>query len=619
MLLTKINRAGWVTILALVGLTTHLLLRWLGPHQAELWPLWVALAVGGGALLIELVSNLIRGEMHADFLAGISIVTAVVLEEFLAGTLVVLMLSGGKTLESFAVAQASSALAALAKRMPTIAHRRQDGILEDVPLENVAIGDRLIILPHESCPVDGVVIEGHGTMDESYLTGEPYHVSKTPGAQVLSGAINGDSALTIRAVRPARDSRYAKIMEVMRESERRRPRIRRLGDQLGSFYTPFSVAVGLSAYFLSGDITRFLAVLVVATPCPLLIAIPVALIGSISSAARRGIIIRDPVVLEQLDRCRTAIFDKTGTLTYGRPDLTEILAAPGFDELTVLKYVACLERYSKHPLASAVLAAADRRRIVPLEASHASEEPGRGLMGTVAGHRVRISSRKQWAAEHSQASDELPPVAAGMECVVTIDDAFAAVLRFRDQPRDESRPFIAHLGPQHRMERVLLVSGDREAEVEHLAEVVGISEIYFGQLPEQKLKLVQQATSTKPTFFVGDGINDAPALRAATVGIAIGVNSEVTTDAAGAVVLENSILKVDELLHISSRFRTVALQSALGGMVLSLIGMVVAAFGYLPPVMGALLQELIDVIALANALRTSTFSITKPVTSDVSV
>jgi heavy metal translocating P-type ATPase len=408
-------------------------------------------------------------------------------------------------------------------------------------------------------------------------------------------------------------------MEVMRESERRRPRIRRLGDQLGSIYTPFSVAVGLSAYFLSGDTTRFLAVLVVATPCPLLIAIPVALIGSISSAARRGIIIRDPVVLEQLDRCRTAIFDKTGTLTYGRPDLTEILPAPGFDELTVLKYVACLERYSKHPLASAVLAAANRRRIVPLEASHVSEEPGRGLVGTVAGHRVRISSRKQWAAEHSRASDELPPVAAGMECVVTIDDAFAAVVRFRDQPRDDSRPFIAHLGPQHRMERVLLVSGDREAEVEHLADVVGIREIYFSQSPEQKLKLVQRATSTKPTFFVGDGINDAPALRAATVGIAIGANSEVTTDAAGAVVLENSILKIDELLHISSRFRTIALQSALGGMVLSLIGMVVAAFGYLPPVMGALLQELIDVVALANALRTSTFSLPKTVTSDVSV
>jgi heavy metal translocating P-type ATPase len=420
---------------------------------------------------------------------------------------------------------------------------------------------------------------------------------------VLSGAVNGESALTIRADKPAHDSRHAKIMQVMRESERRRPRIRRLGDQLGALYTPFSVGIALLAWFLSGDVTRFLAVLVVATPCPLLIAIPVATIGSISLAARRGIIIRDPVVLEQVERCRVAVFDKTGTLTHGRPDLIGIVPATGVDELQALSYVACLERYSKHPLASAVLRTAEQRHLVPLEASHVSEHPGQGLVGTVSGHRIRITGRKQWLAAHPNDADLLPPVVAGMECIVAVDDVYTATLRFRDQPRDESRGFIAHLSPEHHVDRVLLVSGDREAEVEHLAQVVGIREVYFGQSPEQKVDLVRRVASVQPTLFVGDGINDAPALRAATVGVAMGTNNDVTTDAAGAVVLESSIVKIDELLHIGSHFRSVALQSAVGGMVCSMAGMAIAAVGYLPPVGGALFQEFIDVIAVLNALR----------------
>ena len=240
----------------------------------------------------------------------------------LPGTLVVLMLSGGETLEAYAVRSASSVLQALAKRMPAVAHRRDDSTLNDVPLEQLAVGDTVVVFPHETCPVDGTVIEGHSVMDESYLTGEPYRMSKTPGATVLSGAINGESALTIRADKLTVDSRYAKIMQVMRAAEEQRPRMRRLGDQLGSIYTPIAVAIGIAAWLWSGQAVRFLAVMVVATPCPLLIAIPMTIIGAISLAAKRGIIVKDPAALETVNSCRTLIFDKTGTLTYGEPQLT---------------------------------------------------------------------------------------------------------------------------------------------------------------------------------------------------------------------------------------------------------------------------------------------------------
>jgi heavy metal translocating P-type ATPase len=596
--------------LAVAAIVLHLVLRFtvgavaLAPSiRLDQVPLLAVLVLGGGPLLFGLLGKLRRRELGADLLAGMSIVTSVLLREYLAGALVVLMLSGGEALEAYAVRSASSVLTALARRMPAWAHRRQDGQTVDVPLDEVAVGDALVVFPHETCPVDGTVVEGHGAMDESYLTGEPYVMSKTPGSAVLSGAINGETALTIRADRRAPDSRYAKIMAVMRASEQRRPRLRRLGDQLGAAYTPLAVALALAAWALSGEPLRFLAVLVVATPCPLLIAIPVAILGSVSLAARRGIIIKDPAVLEKIDTCRTAIFDKTGTLTYGAPQLTEVLPAPGLEGREVLGLVASLERYSRHPLAGAVLEAARKRGLALRDAGAVSERPGAGLEGTVAGRAIWVTSRKQFAARHPHGEKELPAAAGGLECLVAIDGRYAATFRFRDQPRAEGASFIHHLRPKHHFERALLVSGDRESEVRSLAEQVGIREVYAGQAPEQKLEIVRRETERANTVFLGDGINDAPALTAATVGIAFGPNSDITAEAAGAVILETSLRKVDEFLHISRRLRAIALQSAVGGMALSLLGMLLAAAGYLPPVAGAVLQEGIDVLAVVNALR----------------
>jgi heavy metal translocating P-type ATPase len=599
-----------VAVIALVAIALHLLLHFgtepAGPFfgwPVDELPLLGALVIGGSPLVIGLLFELVRGEFSSDLLAGISIVTAVALEQYLAGTLVVLMLSGGQALEAYAVRRASSVLEALAKRMPSLAHRKLDGAVADVPVEQVAVGDTLVVFPHEICPVDAAVVEGHGTMDESYLTGEPYLHSKTPGSEVLSGAINGHAALTIRAGKLATDSRYAKIMQVMRASEQRRPRLRRLGDQLGAFYTPLAVALALAAWALSGNKVLFLAVLVVATPCPLLIAIPVAIIGSISLAARRGIIIKDPAVLEKIDTCRTVIFDKTGTLTYGQPTLTELIPGGGFEESEVLALVASLERYSKHPLSGAILRAANQAGVTLLDAAQISERPGEGLRGTVAGRSVQITSGKKLAAQHPEAAAQLPGAGDGLECVVLIDGRYAATLRFRDEPRPEGASFIRHLRPKHRFERILLVSGDRESEVRYLADRVGIKEVHFSQSPEQKLELARLETKRANTVFLGDGINDAPALTAATVGVAFGQNSDITAEAAGAVIMDSSLQKVDEFLHVSRRLRTIALQSAVGGMALSLIGMLVAAAGYLPPVAGAVAQEIIDILVVLNALR----------------
>ena len=599
------RKSTLIAVLALAGIITHLVLRFGFDAKTgtQHLPLLITLVIGGLPMLYDLLRKLLKREFGSDLLGGVSIITSVFLGEYLAGSIIVLMLAGGEALESYALRSASSVLAALAKRMPSIAHRKTGADIADAALAEIAVGDTLVIYPHEICPADGEVTEGHGVMDESYLTGEPFQITKTTGSLVISGAINGETALTIRTTKLAADSRYAKIMEVMRESESKRPQLQRLGDQLGAIYTPVALAVALLAWFLSGDSLRFLAVLVIATPCPLLLGIPIAIISSISLCARRAIIVKSPVVLEQIAGCRTAIFDKTGTLTYGEPALTEQLNATGFDAKEVLTLVASLERYSKHPLSRAILAAAKTQSLTLPEASAVSEQPGHGLRGTVAGHQLQITSRNKLIPQNLPGTDQLPPIAGGLECVVVIDGHYAAALRFRDAPRAESRSFVNHLAPKHHFDRVMIISGDRESEVRYLADQVGITEIHAQKSPEEKLTLVRAETARAKTLYVGDGINDAPAMMAATVGMAIGQNSDVTAEAAGVVIMDNSLKKVDEFMHISRRMRVIALQSAVGGMALSLIGMTFAATGHLSPVSGAIAQEIIDVLAVLNALR----------------
>ena len=597
------SRAGAVAILTGSGIFLHLLLRfvWSAPPAWAAVPLYITLALGGIPLVLTLARKLWARDFGSDLLAGISIVTSALLGEYLVSSIVVLMLSGGTALEELATQRASSVLDALASRMPNIAHLKTVDGWADTDLEGIAIGDILVVLPHEICPVDGVVIQGQGRMNEAYLTGEPFEISKTPGSNVISGALNGETALTIRAQKLPTDSRYARIMRVMEETQQRRPRMRRLADNLGAWYTPLALGIALAAWAFSGQALRFLAVLVVATPCPLLIAIPVAVIGAISLSAGRGIIIKNPAVLEQIDSCRTFIFDKTGTLTYGKPTLTEIVCAPAFHENEVFAAAASLELYSKHPLAQPILDLAGKRGLRLAPASEISERPGEGLRGTVGGRTVLITGRKNVTGSPL----DLPPVETGLECLVFLDEVFAAAFRFHDSPRKESRVFLGHLWPRHRVTKIMLVSGDREAEVKSLAAHAGIQETHSSKSPEEKVEIVRNETLRQKTAFIGDGINDAPAMQAATVGIAFGPSSDITSEAADAVILETSLEKVDELIHIGRRMRLIALESALGGMVLSVAGMALAAYGFLPPIGGAIAQELIDLLAVLNAVRMS--------------
>jgi heavy metal translocating P-type ATPase len=590
-----------IAMITAAGIALHLLFRFapVGLRSFADIPLYVALIVGGLPLLLTLGKRLWAGEFGSDFLAAISIVTAILLREYLVASIVVLMLSGGNALEGYATRRASRVLDALAKRMPSVAHRKSAQGITDVKVADILVGDVLVVLPHEICPVDGVVSEGQGSMNEAYLTGEPFEVEKAPGAAVLSGALNGEALLTIRAGKLAIDSRYARIMRVMEETQQRRPKLRRLGDILGAWYTPLSVGVAVLAWALSGQVERFLAVLVIATPCPLLIAIPVAIIGAISLSARRGIIVKNPAILEQIDRCRTFIFDKTGTLTYGKPALTRIVCAPAFQENDVLALAASLERYSKHPLAGAILDEALRRRCPLSSVTRVSESPGQGMKGTTGGREVLITGRNKVSGMNQL----LPPIEPGLECLVFLDGTFAALFGFEDAPRADSRVFVSHLSPHHRVTKVILISGDREPEVLSLAAKIGITSAFAAKSPEEKVDLVRAETKLGATVFVGDGINDAPAMQAATVGVAFGQDTDITAEAADAVILERSFQKVDELMHIGRRMRKIALQSVIGGMILSMVGMILAAYGLLPPIGGAIAQEVIDLLAVLNAVR----------------
>ena len=589
-----------------VGLAVGLASMWAGVEAV--WvdvPFAVVVLVVGVPLAVDVIQALLRREAGVDLLAIVTMATAAVLGEWLVGAIIALMLSGGEALEEAATRRASSVLSALASRAPTVAHLLRGPDIsagtDDVAAGEVNIGALVAVLPQELCPIDGEVVTGHGSMDESFLTGEPYQISKGPGSGVLSGAVNGPAALTIRATKRASDSRYAQISAVLSQAEQQRPPMRRIADRLGTWYTAVAVALAVAAWVVSGQPQRFLAVMVIATPCPLLIGVPVAIIGAIAVAARNGIIIKSPAMLEQVSRCRTVLFDKTGTLTYGRPELTAILPTGILNAHQLLGWAGALEDYSRHPLSSAVRAAANAPDIPKFTVSQVEEHPGSGLRGTVDGHRVTITGRAR--AQVIDAGTALPERAAGLECVVLVDDTIAGLIRFRDTPRSDAQSFVRHLRPRHGVTRTVIISGDAASEVNYLATHVGVDAVHAGISPEGKLAIVRQETLLAQTIFLGEGINDAPAMTAATVGVAFGSGSDITTEAADAVILDSSLERVDELLHIGERLRRIALQTSIGGIGLSVVGMGFAVAGLLPPVVGAIAQEVIDILAVLNAAR----------------
>jgi heavy metal translocating P-type ATPase len=587
---------------ALAALTIGLTLQVLGKEELSKEIFYYGLILGSIGVLFEVGLDFSRGKWGADLLAVLAVLVSIILGEYIAGLVIVLMVSSGEMLEELATKRASSGLAALAQRVPLDAIQRgPTGTLTRVPVESLVLNDQIVIPPHGISPTDGIVLEGHSVMDEAYLTGEPISIPKAPGSIVLSGALNGENALVVTVTKKSKDSRYAQIVKVIEETSQVKLPLRRLGDRLGALFTPLVLVVAFISWWASGDMNRFLAVLVVATPCPLILSIPVAILGSISVAARQGILIRQAGILETLPLCKTLILDKTGTLTMGQPQLTNIVLLEEIDEAEVLSIVGSLEQYSRHPLAKAITKRAQELNIPFRPVHSASESPGEGLKGIVDEREITIGGRGLAKAQGLKINDAI----RGLECLVWFDEKPVAHFIFRDTPRPESKTFISHLDGKHDFSKIMIVSGDRASEVAHTAEVLGIKEIRAEVSPEGKLEIVREEMEKASVVFIGDGINDAPALIESTVGIALGKENDVTGSAADAVILKPSLHEVDTLFHLAFRTRRIILQSVGLGMLASIAAMIVASLGYLTPTAGAIIQQVIDVLSLGNALRTS--------------
>ncbi|HZH41389.1 MAG TPA: heavy metal translocating P-type ATPase [Gemmatimonadales bacterium] len=578
---------------------------WLTPgtRTAADW-CWLAVVLGGGGpLLWKTLRDVLRGHFAADVVAALAIVTSLVLDQYFAGAVVVLMQSGGEALERRAFARASDSLEALLARAPRIAHRHAPEGIVDVPVDAVAPGDRLLIRPGDLVPVDATVLEGSSAVDQSALTGEPVPVQAGPGTPLMSGSINLDGALTVRADKASSESQYQRIVQLVESARRERAPLQRLADRYAAWFTPVTLLACGVAWLVTRDPTSILAVLVVATPCPLILATPVAVIGAISRVADLGVIVKTGAAIEQLGRAHTFVFDKTGTLTLGHPTVRRVHPRPGESAAEMLRLAAAVEDRSSHHLARAVVDAARHAGAgVPLVTS-VREWPGSGVEGDVAGHRVLVGS-PALAAEHGVHVPDAD--AEETTACVLVDGRLAGTIEFADRLRHQVPALMQRLAVLGVSETVML-TGDREAAAQAIAAQAGIRTVRAGLLPAQKVTEVLELKKRDPRrvlVMVGDGINDAPALAAATVGIALGAHGvAASAEAADIVVLVDDVARVGDTMAVSQRMRRIALQSILAGLGVSSALMAVAATGHLAPPIGALLQEALDVAVILNALR----------------
>jgi len=592
-------------VFIILGLAARLTIS---PGVATL--VWSAgLAATGLPVVWRTVRGLTSGRFAADLVATLAIVTALLLVQPLAGLIVVLMQTGGEALEHYAEGRASRAVRELEAAAPRIAHRVDAGGVVDVAADSVTIGDVLLLRPGELLPCDAAVLDGRSHVDTSRLTGEPIPITATPGVRLLSGSLNLDGPLTVRVAAVASESQYARIVELVRTAQASKSPLQRLADRYAVWFTPLTLLVCLIAYLLTGDPLRVLAVLVVATPCPLILATPVAVVSGINRAARRGIIFRHGTALEQLAQITVAVFDKTGTLTIGRPRVAKVLPAAPFTAEQVLRLAAGVEHGSGHLLARTLIDEAVERGITPPAARDVVEAPGQGVSGEVDGRRVTVGGWAFVVGRHpeSEAGLRAALTANGtleLRAYVAVDGHGAGVIEYADRIRprlDQFFPALRRLG----VHRTLLLSGDDEANVVAVGRAVGIDEACGGLLPAQKVAFVQRLVKEgERVVMVGDGTNDAPALSSATVGVALASGGGgIAAEAADAVLLADDPTRLLEAIVISRRTLRVARQSIWAGLGLSGIAMAAASLGYIPPTAGALLQEVIDVAVILNALR----------------
>jgi heavy metal translocating P-type ATPase len=559
------------------------------------------LLVGGGPLVLQTVRGMLRGRFAADIVAMLAILTALALGQYFAGAVIALMQSGGEALESYAMGRASQSLEALLARSPKVGRRFRGELVEEVPASEIRAGDLLLIRPGDLVPVDGEVTDGISAVDQSALTGEPLPIHATQGTALLSGSVNLDGALRMRAVRVADQSQYQQIVRLVERARRERPPIQRLADRFAVWFTPATLLMCGVAWLVTGNPTSVLAVLVVATPCPLILATPVAVIAGISRAADLGVIVKTGAAIEQVGRARAVVFDKTGTLTLGHPVVERVQAADGIQPDELLRLAAAVEQLSSHHLGKAVVDASQRRSGSVEAAGEFEETPGSGVAGLVGGRAVAVGS----AAFLAGRGIAVPPTPDGhTTAFVSVDGRLAGAIEFADRLRHQVPSLMQRLAVLGVTETVML-TGDRDASAEMIAAQAGIRTVRANLLPPDKVAAVQELKRRYGTVvMVGDGINDAPALAAATVGIAMGAHgTAISAEAADVVLLVDDISRVGDAMAISRRMRRVALQSIGVGLGLSFALMVVASLGHVSPPVGAVLQEALDAAVILNALR----------------
>jgi heavy metal translocating P-type ATPase len=591
-----------VAILAATGLAAGVVIQFLFRDPALARRVFfVTLALGGTPLVARTLWGMAHGRFAADVVAMLAIVGAVLFREPFAGAVIVLMQSGGEALEAYAMHRATASLEALLARAPKIAHRLAGGVLQDVPVEDVRPDDVLIVKPGDLVPVDAVVTAGTSAVDQSALTGEPIPIRAFSGTELMSGSVNLEGALTVRATRPSAESQYQQIVRLVEQARAEKPPIVRMADRVAVWFTPATLLVCGVAYLVTRDPVTVLAVLVVATPCPLILAAPVAVIAAISRAAASGIIVKGGAAIEQVGRARVLVFDKTGTLTLGRPLVERIAVANGRSADDLLRLAAAVEQLSGHHLGRAVAEAGLRQGLSIPAAVDVQETHGLGVSGTVEGHAVEVGSALYLLNRGIPITDG---VGDHTSAFVAIDHRYAGFITFADRLRHQVPALLQRLERLGVTDTVML-TGDRAESAEFIAAQAGIRTVRANLLPADKVTAVKELKAHRGTVvMVGDGVNDAPALAAATVGIALGEHGPAASaEAADIVLLVDDISRVADAIALSQRMRGIILQSIVIGLGVSFALMIVASTGRLPPSIGAVLQEVLDAVVILNALR----------------
>ena len=604
-----------ILLLAVTGLIAGLVVWSAGRSDIAglIWAAGVAPALA--ALVVEIVRSIGRGEVGLDIVAALSMSAALIFGETLAAAVVAVMYSGGTFLESFAEGRARREMHALLSRVPRTATRHRNGRLEDVPLDEIAPGDRLLIRQGDVVPVDGTVASEVAFVDTSALTGESLPVRLTRGAEAMSGATNAGETFDLTAVREAKDSTYAGIVRLVEAAQASKAPMARLADRWSLGFLAVTVSIAFAAWWFTGDPIRAVAVLVVATPCPLILAVPVALVAGLSRAAHFGVLIKGAGALETMARIQTLILDKTGTLTDGRPQIVSIDSAGTMAGDDILRFAAALDQASKHPVAQAIVAAARAQGLTLPVPSEVVEIAGEGVIGTVEGHRVIAGGDGFVAARVGRQPGDHSAMTAGAVLVaVAVDGRMAGYLVMSDPLREGAGAMLDGLR-RLGIGRILLATGDRADVAERVTQGLGLDGLRAGLTPDQKVLLVLSERKHGPVMMVGDGVNDAPALAAADVGVAMGARgAAASAEAADVVLLVDRIDRLGSGIEIARASRRIAVESVVAGIGLSVMGMIAAAYGYLTPVQGALLQEVIDVAVILNALRALRIAPPEPAT-----